>query len=94
MTKFVQYIPPREDRLPDGDCCVGTAAKIPLEFNSKTRNIIINCNDSQATIMAMNKTIKVKSRNTITAITEFGQLLAMDNQVLLGWILAHKGYNM
>ena len=42
----------------------------------------------------MNKTIKVKSRNTITAITEFGQLLAMDNQVLLGWILAHKGYNM
>ena len=69
---------------------VGTAAKILRESGTKTRKIIINC-DSQATIMAMSN-IKVKSKSTSTAISELNQL-AMDNQVLLRWIPAHKGYD-
>ena len=39
--------------------------------------------------MAMSN-IKVKSKSTSTAISELNQL-AMDNQVLLRWIPAHKG---
>ena len=69
---------------------VGTAAKILLDSGTKNRKIIINC-DSQATIMAMSN-IKVKSKSTSTAISELNQL-AMDNQVLLRWIPAHKGYD-
>ena len=69
---------------------VGTVAKILRESGTKTRKIIINC-DSQATIMAMSN-IKVKSTSTSTAISELNQL-AMDNQVLLRWIPAYKGYD-
>ena len=36
--------------------------------------------------------IKVKSNSTSTAISEFNQL-AMENQVPLRWIPAHKGYD-
>ena len=41
--------------------------------------------------MAMSN-FKVKSKSTSTAISELNQL-TMDNQVLLRWIPAHKGYN-
>ena len=36
--------------------------------------------------------IKVKSESTSAAISELNQL-AMDSQVLLRWIPAHKGYD-
>ena len=42
--------------------------------------------------MAMSN-IKVKSESTSAAISELNQL-AMDSQVLLRWIPAHKGYDM
>ena len=58
------------------DFCVGTAAMISRESKTKTINIIINCTDySQAIIKAMNNIIKVKSRNTITAITVFAMIV-------------------
>ena len=41
--------------------------------------------------MAMRNT-KVKSKSTSTAISELNQL-ATDNQVILLWIPAHKGYD-
>ena len=68
---------------------VGRAAKILRETGTNGQRVIINC-DSQATIMAMNST-KVKSKTTNTAIAELNQL-GEDNQVLLRWIPAHKGY--
>ena len=68
---------------------VGRAAKILNEAGTFGQRVIINC-DSQATILAVDKT-KIKSKSTNMAIKELNKL-GEDNQVVLRWIPAHKGY--
>jgi ribonuclease HI len=68
---------------------VGKAAEILLEAGTVNRDIVINC-DSQATIMAVNR-CTIKSKTTSHTLHKLNQL-GENNNVLLRWIPAHKGY--
>ncbi|KAL5259046.1 hypothetical protein ACHWQZ_G009499 [Mnemiopsis leidyi] len=68
---------------------VEQAAKLLIDGGTKNKTIIINC-DSQAAIKAVDSTI-IKSKTTQRARNELHKL-GKDNNVLLRWIPAHKGY--
>ncbi|KAL5251137.1 hypothetical protein ACHWQZ_G016753 [Mnemiopsis leidyi] len=68
---------------------VEQAAKLLIDGGTKNKTIIINC-DSQAAIKAVDNTI-IKSKTTQRARNELHKL-GKDNNVLLRWIPAHKGY--
>ena len=69
---------------------VGRAAKILNEAGTVGQKVIINCDSQSTIILAVDKT-KIKSKSTNMAITELNKL-GEDNQVILRWIPAHKGY--
>ena len=68
---------------------VHQAAKLLGERGIKNKTIIINC-DSQAAINAVDSTL-IKSKTTQMARDELHKL-GTDNNVILRWIPAHKGY--
>ena len=68
---------------------VEQAAKLLVDSGVKNKSVIINC-DSQAAIKAVDSTI-IKSKTTQNARNELHKL-GKDNNVLLRWIPAHKGY--
>ena len=68
---------------------VQQAAKLLKDRGTKNKTIIINC-DSQAAINAVDSTL-IKSKTTQKARNELHEL-GKDNNVLLRWIPAHKGY--
>ena len=69
---------------------VQQAAKLLRDKGTKNKKIIINC-DSQAAIRAVDSTL-IKSKTTQKARAELHEL-GKDNNVLLRWIPAHKGYS-
>ena len=69
---------------------VEQAAKLLIENGTKNKTIILNC-DSQAAIKAVDSTT-IKSKTTQNARNELHKL-GQDNNVLLRWIPAHKGYS-
>ena len=68
---------------------VGQAASLLLQAGTTNQNIVINC-DSQSAINAINST-KIKSK-TVLKITEALNSLGEENEVLLRWVPAHRGY--
>ena len=68
---------------------VEQAAKLLRDNGTTNKTIVINC-DSQAAIRAVDSTI-IKSKTTQRARNELHEL-GKDNNVLLRWIPAHKGY--
>ncbi|KAL5256606.1 hypothetical protein ACHWQZ_G011751 [Mnemiopsis leidyi] len=68
---------------------VEQAAKLLIDGGTKNNTIIINC-DSQATIKAVDSTI-ITLKTTQRAQNELHKL-GKDNNVLLRWRPAHKGY--
>ena len=68
---------------------VEQAAKLLRDNGTTNKTIVINC-DSQAAIRAVDSTI-IKSKTTQRARNELHKL-GKDNNVLLRWIPAHKGY--
>ena len=68
---------------------VQQAAKLLRDNGTKNKTIIINC-DSQAAIRAVDSTL-IKSKTTQKARDELHEL-GKDNNVLLRWIPAHKGF--